>query len=99
MSPIGHSRASKASRAAAGEDDPRMMRTTSSRLLTATTRPSKMCARSRALASSNLQRRVITSSRKGMRSEEHTSELQSLMRNSYAVFCLEKKKTHKQQEK
>src|SRR3546814_8942637 len=25
------------------------------------------------------------------RSEEHTSELQSLMRNSYAVFCLEKK--------
>src|SRR3546814_4034244 len=28
-----------------------------------------------------------------MRSEEHTSELQSLMRNSYAVFCLEKKKT------
>src|SRR3546814_4015335 len=29
------------------------------------------------------------------RSEEHTSELQSLMRISYAVFCL-KKKTHKQ---
>src|SRR3546814_10545141 len=28
------------------------------------------------------------------RSEEHTSELQSLMRNSYAVFCL-KKKTHR----
>src|SRR3546814_5062409 len=28
------------------------------------------------------------------RSEEHTSELQSLMRTSYAVFCL-KKKTHK----
>src|SRR3546814_6975328 len=27
------------------------------------------------------------------RSEEHTSELQSLMRNSYAVFCLQKKKT------
>src|SRR3546814_4629560 len=27
------------------------------------------------------------------RSEEHTSELQSLMRNSYAVFCLKKKKT------
>src|SRR3546814_6602682 len=26
-----------------------------------------------------------------MRSEEHTSELQSLMRNSYAVFCLNKK--------
>src|SRR3546814_3120697 len=29
-----------------------------------------------------------------LRSEEHTSELQSLMRTSYAVFCL-KKKTHK----
>src|SRR3546814_327127 len=28
------------------------------------------------------------------RSEEHTSELQSLMRNSYAVFFLKKKKTH-----
>src|SRR3546814_9981800 len=28
----------------------------------------------------------------GGRSEEHTSELQSLMRNSYAVFCLKKKK-------
>src|SRR3546814_6835265 len=30
------------------------------------------------------------------RSEEHTSELQSLMRISYAVFCLKKKKQHKQ---
>src|SRR3546814_8530757 len=28
----------------------------------------------------------------GIRSEEHTSELQSLMRTSYAVFCLKKKK-------
>src|SRR3546814_7092106 len=28
----------------------------------------------------------------GARSEEHTSELQSLMRNLYAVFCLQKKK-------
>src|SRR3546814_3267833 len=28
---------------------------------------------------------------KARRSEEHTSELQSLMRNSYAVFCLKKK--------
>src|SRR3546814_6813415 len=27
----------------------------------------------------------------GSRSEEHTSEIQSLMRNSYAVFCLQKK--------
>src|SRR3546814_9262797 len=30
-----------------------------------------------------------------LRSEEHTSELQSLMRNSYAVFCLQKK-THQE---
>src|SRR3546814_5734644 len=30
----------------------------------------------------------------GARSEEHTSELQSLMRISYAVFCLKKKTTH-----
>src|SRR3546814_6394531 len=40
--------------------------------------------------------RVIASSVIGganlMRSEEHTSELQSLMRTSYAVFCLQKKK-------
>src|SRR3546814_13494200 len=35
------------------------------------------------------QRTVETNSR---RSEEHTSELQSLMRISYAVFCLKKKK-------
>src|SRR3546814_9610513 len=33
-----------------------------------------------------------SSSRLGRRSEEHTSELQSLMRISYAVFCLKKKK-------
>src|SRR3546814_3348703 len=31
----------------------------------------------------------------GWRSEEHTSELQSLMRISYAVFCLNKKKKYK----
>src|SRR3546814_7574302 len=30
--------------------------------------------------------------RRSSRSEEHTSELQSLMRNSYAVFCLKKKR-------
>src|SRR3546814_4958695 len=31
----------------------------------------------------------------GRRSEEHTSELQSLMRISYAVFCLKKKKNER----
>src|SRR3546814_5983797 len=35
----------------------------------------------------------------GLRSEDHTSELQSLMRISYAVFCLKKKKTDKQSTK
>src|SRR3546814_3562690 len=34
--------------------------------------------------------------RADLRSEEHTSELQSLMRISYAVFCLKKKKNNKQ---
>src|SRR3546814_10486404 len=33
-----------------------------------------------------------------IRSEEHTSELQSLMRISYDVFCLKKKKKHKHRE-
>src|SRR3546814_3740029 len=32
---------------------------------------------------------------RAMRSEEHTSELQSLMRSSYAVFCLKKKNKNK----
>src|SRR3546814_4847727 len=35
----------------------------------------------------------ISAAHKTLRSEEHTSELQSLMRNSYAVFCLKKKNT------
>src|SRR3546814_4090523 len=42
--------------------------------------------------------RVTTLGRGGSdtsaRSEEHTSELQSLMRSSYAVFCLKKKNYH-----
>src|SRR3546814_1591241 len=37
--------------------------------------------------------KVIAMARDLGRSEEHTSELQSLMRISYAVFCLKKKKT------
>src|SRR3546814_9977056 len=36
-------------------------------------------------------RRISIPSRSNVRSEEHTSELQSLMRISYAVFCLKKK--------
>src|SRR3546814_4408574 len=37
---------------------------------------------------------VLPSTPVSVRSEEHTSELQSLMRISYAVFCLKKKKKH-----
>src|SRR3546814_1452628 len=36
---------------------------------------------------------ALSVSQRILRSEEHTSELQSLMRISYAVFCLKKKKT------
>src|SRR3546814_8750170 len=42
-------------------------------------------------ASNDFER--ATSIARDMRSEEHTSELQSLMRISYAVFCLKKKNT------
>src|SRR3546814_1432384 len=45
----------------------------------------------RAIARCHLQQPARTRVRD--RSEEHTSELQSLMRISYAVFCLKKKKT------
>src|SRR3546814_10045249 len=40
--------------------------------------------------------RLATQMARKIRSEEHTSELQSLMRISYAVFCLKKKKNQKQ---
>src|SRR3546814_9786601 len=38
--------------------------------------------------------KLVEAQRLEQRSEEHTSELQSLMRISYAVFCLQKKKHH-----
>src|SRR3546814_4800551 len=44
----------------------------------------------------NMSARIVSSTE---RSEEHTSELQSLMRISYAVFCLKKKKQYKKQHK
>src|SRR3546814_3464612 len=40
--------------------------------------------------------RLLNRTTRSVRSEEHTSELQSLMRISYAVFCLKKKTTHNQ---
>src|SRR3546814_2870587 len=42
------------------------------------------------------QRLELLDALRGFRSEEHTSELQSLMRISYAVFCLKKKKNKNQ---
>src|SRR3546814_2743527 len=48
------------------------------------------------LSYAELERRTARMARAllASRSEEHTSELQSLMRISYAVFCLKKKKTN-----
>src|SRR3546814_6513313 len=55
--------------------------------------PRSFCANS-ARNSTPLLRKVVPGapSSYSVRSEEHTSELQSLMRISYAVFCLKKKK-------
>src|SRR3546814_3739533 len=49
-----------------------------------------------AVVDRELQLRAVT--QHAVRSEEHTSELQSLMRISYAVFCLKKKNTKKTQQ-
>src|SRR3546814_10525613 len=43
----------------------------------------------------NLNKAVMMNAGRVTRSEEHTSELQSLMRNSYAVFCLKKHNNNK----
>src|SRR3546814_1943547 len=51
-------------------------------------RPASSDGRASRLASSSMNNHQ----RRWVRSEEHTSELQSLMRISYAVFCLKKKK-------
>src|SRR3546814_7532041 len=51
----------------------------------------------RADATARLHQRIRLGNPVELRSEEHTSELQSLMRISYAVFCLKKKKNKKPQ--
>src|SRR3546814_9979080 len=58
--------------------------------LTMTRRPP--CSSISALASARSRPALGEGGRGVVRSEEHTSELQSLMRISYAVFCLKKKK-------
>src|SRR3546814_10891557 len=58
--------------------------------------PVVMISITNAPESADVTKNVMTSnvaSPEATRSEEHTSELQSLMRHSYAVFCLKKKKT------
>src|SRR3546814_5016670 len=59
--------------------------------------PSKLSNGSVQPSLSDRARKMVQSSRASPganRSEEHTSELQSLMRISYAVICLKKKKQH-----
>src|SRR3546814_10450819 len=60
-----------------------------SHLLSKNDRPLGMCEPLSGTRSDMVKR----TSRRRSRSEEHTSELQSLMRISYAVFCLKKKNT------
>src|SRR3546814_1083297 len=61
--------------------------------------PGKRRVQALSRQSSEAMRRLLASrastSSSESRSEEHTSELQSLMRISYAVFCLTKKRTNK----
>src|SRR3546814_5737499 len=52
----------------------------------------RFAARVRGLADRDIDARIWGFRKHSSRSEEHTSELQSLMRISYAVFCLTKKK-------
>src|SRR3546814_9851732 len=67
--------------------------------------PTKQTAVSRMFSRSSAKRRKRPGSLhmdhhpqgNAIRSEEHTSELQSLMRSSYAVFCLKKKNTNTDQ--
>src|SRR3546814_4137320 len=75
-------------------------------MLAFVTRPNQVLSRDQLLditqgREANPFDRAIDNQISRLRSEEHTSELQSLMRNSYAVFCLKKKNinrlSHKQQ--
>src|SRR3546814_6875231 len=56
--------------------------------------PHRLMPRSRCRTSSRSWSNWPTARAIWGRSEEHTSELQSLMRNSYAVYCLKKKNTN-----
>src|SRR3546814_7824126 len=62
-------------------------------LVSLTQRHDRSCMEARDLAVDHLAAVRARVAELKARSEEHTSELQSLMRISYAVFCLKKKKT------
>src|SRR3546814_9228804 len=55
------------------------------------------CRPTKSLSPPTAESRTFKILRYQSRSEEHTSELQSLMRISYAVFCLKKKKNNNKQ--
>src|SRR3546814_7498236 len=63
------------------------LRCASERTSDATTAKPLPCSPARAASTAAFKARILV----WKRSEEHTSELQSLMRNSYAAFCLTKK--------
>src|SRR3546814_8033566 len=65
------------------------------RLFTARSRSSPSAIGPRSSPSHRAKTAAVETATRGLtsRSEEHTSELQSLMRTSYAVFCLKKKIT------
>src|SRR3546814_2247785 len=77
-------------RAAAGAIWRIMLSATIVSISSACVKPATTAERENSFSDHRLQLRLTSSSR--TRSEEHTSELQSLMRISYAVFCLKKKK-------
>src|SRR3546814_4893267 len=59
----------------------------------------RSCVGSAAGIDSGIVSVIVDRKQPSVRSEEHTSELQSLMRISYAVFCLKKKNHHKDNRK
>src|SRR3546814_6629700 len=71
-------------------------------VLTCSSTDSRNFSLGKGLGEGRAARDLLTNRRtvaEGARSEEHTSELQSLMRISYAVFCLKKKKQKQQKAK